>query len=187
MKPLYRPIFPLLFLFAGCQESSTTPSATANTDTLPAERVFYGVHHVITKDGVRSSVLDGDTAYLHQGSETLFLSGVRLAFFAENGTQSGTLTSRKGEYDVTGGLFVAREDVVLVTNGPEGERRIETDALNYHVKTDELWSDEPFVMTEGGRTTRGTKFKSDGKFSSFSIDNAKTSGGLPMEESGVSF
>jgi hypothetical protein len=55
------------------------------------------------------------------------------------------------------------------------------------VKTDELWSTKPFVMTQGARTTRGSSFRSNGKFSNFSIQGASTSGGLPTEESGISF
>ena len=187
MRALHRPILLAACLLAGCQQSSTTPSATANTDSLPAQQMLYGLHHVVTKDGIRSSVLDADTAYMHEGAETLFLSGVRLSFFAADGTESGTLTSRKGEYDPTGGLFVAREDVVLVTRGANGERRIETDELSYQVKSDELWSNQPFVMTENGRTTRGASFKSNGRFSNFSIESANTSGGLPTEETGISF
>jgi LPS export ABC transporter protein LptC len=187
MKTRYFSIFLLLALLAGCQESSTTPLASTDADSVPAQQVYYGVHHVMTRDGIRSSVLDGDTAYLHEGSETLFLAGVRLTFFTETGALSGTLTSRKGDYDVAGGLFVARDDVVLVTHGADGERRIETDVLSYQVKTDELWSDRPFVMRHGGRTTRGSEFRSDGKFSSWSMSDAQTTGGLPAEDSDFSF
>ncbi|MBW3629899.1 MAG: LPS export ABC transporter periplasmic protein LptC [Gemmatimonadetes bacterium] len=177
----------VLCLLGGCQQSSTTPSAIANTDSLIADRTFFGVHHVITKNGIRSSVLDGDSAYLHAGSETLFITGVKLSFFNENGTQSGTLTSKKGEYDPAGGLFVAQEEVVLVAKGADGDRRIETDQLSYQVRTDELWSDQPFVMTHAGRTTRGSRFRSDGKFSTWNVTNAETTGGLPGEDSDFSF
>lgn len=176
-----------LLLLGACEQSSTTPSATANTDTMPAKTVLYSVHHVMTKDGVRSSVLDGDTSYVYDGSETLFLAGVHLQFFDVNGAPSGTLTSRKGEYDVAGGLFVAKEDVVLITKDPAGERRIETEELSYNVKTDDLWSDRPFVMKQNGRTTRGTTFKSDGKFSKWVVQNAETTGGLPTEGTDFSF
>lgn len=175
------------WLLAGCEQTSTTPSATTNTDSLPAQTTLFGIHHVTTKDGVRSSVLDSDTAYQHEGTGTLFLSGVRLVFFTETGTESGTLTSRKGEFDPSGGLFVAREDVLLVTQDANGPRRIQTDELSYQVKTDELWSERPFTMTQGSRITRGTRFKTDGKFSNWNVSNAETVGGLPAEESGFSF
>ena len=174
-------------LLGACEQSSTTPSATANTDTMVAKTVLYSVHHVMTRDGVRSSVLDGDTSYVYDGSETLFLAGVHLQFFDANGALSGTLTSRKGEYDVAGGLFVARENVVLVTQDPAGERRIVTEELSYNVKSDELWTDKAFVMTQNGRTTRGTSFKSNGKFSNWVVTNAETTGGLPTEGTDFSF
>jgi LPS export ABC transporter protein LptC len=183
----YRRILLATWLLAGCQQGSTTPSATANADSLPAETVLFGVHHVTTKDGVRSSVLDGDTAYQHEGTGTLYITGVRLKFFTEGGAESGELTSRKGEYDPSGGLFVARDNVVLLTRDANGPRRIETEELNYQVKTDELWTEQPFVMTQGERVTRGTRFKTDGKFSNWNVSNAETTGGLPAEESGFSF
>jgi LPS export ABC transporter protein LptC len=187
MKRFYIPALLSVLMLGACEQSSTTPSATANSDTLPAQKVLYGVHHVITKDGVRSSILDGDTTLVHEGSETLFLTGVHLQFFDVNGALSGTLTSRKGEYDIVGGLFVARDDVVLVTQDPAGERRIETDELSYNVKTDDLWSDKAFVMKQNGRTTRGSSFKSDGKFSTWNVFNAETTGGLPTEGTDFSF
>ena len=187
MRMRYRRILLATWLLTGCQQSSTTPSATANTDSLPAEQMFFGLHHVMTKDGVRSSVLDSESGYMHEGSGTFFLTGVELVFFTETGAESGTLTSKKGEYDPAGGLFVAREDVLLVTRDPDGARRIETEELSYHVKEDELWSEKPFVMTQGDRVTRGTRFRTDGKFTNWNVSNAETTGGLPAEESGFSF
>jgi len=176
-----------LGLLASCQQSSTTPSAVAKVATIPADQVMYGLHHVITKGGVRSSVLDGDTAYVREDGRILDLVGVRLTFYTATGTESGTLTSREGEYDINGGLFVARKDVVLVTRGPGGTRRIQSDELSYQVKSDELWTDRPFVMTQDGRTTRGTSFRSDGKFQNWSGKQLQTSGGLPQQDAGVSF
>ena len=187
MRMPYRRILLAACLLTGCQQSSTTPSATANSDSLPAQNVFFGVHHVTTKDGVRSSVLDGDTAYIHEGNGTLFITGVHLTFFTETGVESGTLTSRRGEYDPSGGMFVARENVVLNTRDANGPRRIESEELYYQVKTDELWTEKPFVMTQGSRVTRGTRFKTDGKFTNWNVSNAETTGGLPAEDSGFSF
>jgi LPS export ABC transporter protein LptC len=171
-------------LLAACQQSSTTPSAVTNTSKLPADQVLFGLRHVMTKDGIRSSVLDGDTALLLEDSQTLELSGVHLTFFDLNGAESGKLTARKGSYDVAGGLFVARDHVVLVTRGADGPRTIETSELSYQVKTDQLWSEKPFTMTEAGRTTHGSSFHTDGKGTSWTVRDAKTSGGLATEGGG---
>ena len=170
-----------------CQQEATGPAAVGDTSALPQENVLYGVHHVMTRNGVRSSVLDADSAYSREESNSLDLMGVRLSFFTETGVESGTLTSKTGTYNMSVGEFNARDSVVLVTRTPNGTRRIETEALNYNVKTDILSSDVPFVMREGGRTTRGSRFRSEGRTGSVSISDAETSGGLPESESGLSF
>ena len=178
----------LALVAAGCQGESTSPRAVADAPVLPDNNVLYDVHHIMTRDGVRSSVLDADSAYSREESGSLDLMGVRLQFFAETGAESGTLTSKTGTYNPGAGEFSARDSVVLVTRTPNGTRRIETSALNYNVKTDILSSDAPFVMTEGGRTTRGSRFRSEGRNGSFSVSDAVTTGGLPEGSGGgVSF
>jgi LPS export ABC transporter protein LptC len=176
-----------VLLLAACGESSTTPSDVMSTADLAADQVVYGLHHIMTKDGVRSAVLDSDTAYLRDQGDTFELSGVRLSFFDENGVSTGDLTARSGTYNRTTGLFVARDDVVLVTQTPTGTRRIESQNLNYETSSNRLWSSVPFVMTEGSRVTRGSSFESDGKFESWSANDVQTTGGLPTEGTGVSF
>lgn len=181
MRTAFLPVLLGVVALSACGQGSTTPSAVARVREIPADQVIYGLHHVMTKAGVRSSVLDSDTAYLRDEGRTFDLVGVQMKFYAESGAESGTLTAKTGEYDVAQGLFVAREDVLLVTTGAKGERRIRTEELNYQVKTDQLWSDKAFVMTEGGRTQRGSSFQSDGKFQGWTVKNLETAGGLPQE------
>lgn len=169
----------LAVLLAACKSESVTPSAVAGAQ-LPSDDVIYGLHHVMTKAGVQTGVLDGDTAYLRESGQKFDLRGVRLRFFNASGAESGTLTAKTGEYSTGTGSFVARGNAVLVTQGPNGTRRVVTDELHYDTKTDQLWSDKPFVMTEGGRETRGRNFRSDSKFQTFSVSGARTSGGLPQ-------
>lgn len=172
---------------AACQGEATAPARVGDAPVLPEDNVLYGVHHVMTKNGVRSSVLDADSAYAREESNSLDLMGVRLSFYTETGVESGTLTSKTGTYNMGVGEFNARDSVVLVTRTPNGTRRIATEALNYNLKTDMLSSDLPFVMTEGGRTTRGSRFRSEGRGGSVSVSDAETSGGLPQGEGGLSF
>lgn len=169
-----------LAVAAGCGSDSTTPAVLADSSNLPVENMILGVNHNMTKDGVRTGVLVSDTAFLLDSSRKMDLRNVSLQFFSDNGAPSGTLTSETGEYDVTTGSFVARGDVVLVTGGPEGTRHLETEELHYDVNVDRLWSEVPFVMREGGRTTRGQSFRSDAEFRNWSVTGAETSGGLPQ-------
>ena len=176
----------LLLTLAACGQDATTPPAGAEMAEMSADQVMFGLDHKMTREGLQVALLNADTAYLHEEGRRFDLVGVRLDFFNANGSPSGHLTSRTGEYRQQEQEFVARGDVVLITQTPEGERRLETDELFYNVRGDRLWSVEPFVMTEQGRVTRGASFESDGRFNTWSVTGAQTEGGLP-EDQGISF
>jgi LPS export ABC transporter protein LptC len=185
MRRIFIPM--LAALLAACGNESTTPAPVTDASELPADNIIQGLRHVMTKDGVRTGVLNSDTAYLYETGRRLDLRDVRLEFFNEVGAQTGTLTSETGEYDVGTGSFVARGNVVLITQGQDGERRLETEELHYDVPGDRLWSDQPFVLNQNGRVTRGTSFRSDARFQSWSVTEARTEGGLPNAGTGVRF
>lgn len=173
---------------AACSSQTTTPSAVTDAAGMPADNVILGVEHNMTNEGIRTGVLHSDTAYLYESSRRMDLRGVRIQFHGETGAETGTLTSTTGEYDIGTGSFVARGDVVLITDGPNGPRRLETEELHYDVDGDRLWSEVPFVMREGGATTRGTSFRSDSQFRTWSVTGAETEGGIPQGQGGgVSF
>jgi LPS export ABC transporter protein LptC len=174
-------------LFAACGNQSTTPAAVVGAADLVADNVFYGITHRMTNNGIRTGELRGDTAYLYEADRRMDLHGVNLTFFDEVGRQTGTLTSQTGEYRMDTGSFIARGNVVLVTQEPEGTRRVETEALYYDVGGDQLWSDVDFVMTRGSQVTRGSSFRSDARFETWSVTNARTEGGVPQGSGGVSF
>ena len=158
-----------------CRQESTTPRIVSDAD-LPADQIVYGLHHVMTNNGVRSAVLDGDTAYVHEEGDRLDLTGVELRFFTETGRESGHLTSDTGEYEVGAGLFTARGNVVLITEGPKGQRRLETEELFYQIETEDLWSDRDFVLVENGQTTRGASFRTDAQAQTWEVTDLETEG-----------
>ena len=82
---------------------------------------------------------------------------------------------------------MARGNVVLITRDAEGTRKIETEELFYDVNGDQLWSDKPFVMTQGTRVTRGGSFRSNGPGGSSQMTDVETTGGIPTEDEGFSF
>lgn len=184
---MYVVLLALAIGLGGCRSESTTPSAIADPGELPADNVIYGLRHVMTKDGVRTGNLHGDTAYVFERDRRLDIVGVRLVFFGESGEQTGTLTSATGEYQIATGSFVARGNVVLITQEEGGTRRLETEELHYDVREDQLWSDVPFVMIHAGRTTRGTSFRSDSGFDNWSVTEARTAGGAADGGRGISF
>ncbi|HET8654990.1 MAG TPA: LPS export ABC transporter periplasmic protein LptC [Longimicrobiaceae bacterium] len=183
---------PLLVLavclaLGGCAQDAATPSAVTDVSKLPADDIMFGLHHVMTTNGVRTAVLDADTAYLRESGQVFDLVGVHLQFYNDSGRQTGTLTSRTGNYDVRQGNFTAIGNVVLDTENENGPLHLETEKLTYAQSQDQLWSDVPFVMTQNGQTTRGQSFRSDTKFENWTVKGATTTGGLPEPKGGVTF
>lgn len=170
-----RPAFLAVALVAAaaCQPDATTPAASIGE--LPADQIVYGLRHTMTQEGVRKAFLRGDSAYVRDEGRKFDLNGVSLDFFSESGARAGELTSETGEYLTTSGIFIARGSVVLITEGAEGPRRLETEELHFDPNIDQLWSPVPFVMHERGETSRGESFRSDSQFRNFTIQGARGS------------
>lgn len=146
---------------AACGDDPANSAEVLSPDDLPPGDVTFGVTHVMTKNGVRSAILEADTAVQQDSGRKWDLRGVNIQFFTETGAESGTLTSHRGEYTPDDGSFVARDSVVLITVGPSGRRHLETEELFYDVESEQIWSDSTWVLDDGGNVSRGQSFRSD--------------------------
>lgn len=184
-----RALFPLLglVLLAGCGQDTTTPAGRAETFDLPADQVGYQIRHNFTNDGIRRAVMTADTAYTHENSRTVDLVRVRVTFYNEVGEVAGTVNSKKGEYDMENSVFIARDSVVLTSDGEDGQRKLTTEELNYNIQGDELWSDTDFVLEENGRVSRGSTFRSDSNLETWTVRGAQTTGEIDDDEGTLSF
>lgn len=153
-------VLAIIALGAGCDDAQR-PDAMLSPDGLPPGDITFGLTHWMTKNGVRSAVVEADTAVQQDSGRRWDLRGVEIQFFTEAGAESGVLTSRTGEYEPDDGSFIARKDVVLITRSDEVTRRLETEELHYDVRTEQIWSDSAWVLDEGGQVSRGTAFRSD--------------------------
>lgn len=168
----------VLFGMAACSGEATAPPATETAANLQADNILYEFKHNMTTDGVRKALLAGDSAYVRQNDSRVDVVGVRLTFFNDNGTVSGDLSARTGEYDLRSGTMIARGDAVLNTVGTPS-RRVESDELQFDLKGDRIWSDKATVMREGASVLRGSSFRSDTKFRNLTVGNATTTGPAP--------
>lgn len=167
----------LVAALGACREQATQPPA-AGKDSVAAsaDQVIYGLRHKVTAEGVRKADLHGDTAFTRPNDPVVKLRGVRLLFFDANGTQTGQLTSRTGEYDMNAGKMTARGKAVLILTGDKGPRTIRTEVLQYDQKADRVWSDVATTMEENGQTYSGSSFTSDTKFSNARVQQLRTTG-----------
>lgn len=161
MRKRFVPVLLLALVAAACGDGTSSSTEVLSPGELPPGEMTFGLHHVMTKQGVRSAILDADTAFQQEDGRRFDLRGVHLQFFTATGAESGTLTSRTGEYNPNEGSFVARDSVVLITKSEEGTRRLETEELFYDTRTEQIWSDSAFVLDRGGMISRGSSFRSD--------------------------
>jgi LPS export ABC transporter protein LptC len=138
---------------------------------VPADMVIVDMVSNMTSNGIRKARLQGDTANVFDDSSSVKVKGVKLIFFDEQGVQSGSLTSRTGDFNSATQAMIARGNVVLVTT--KDSRRIETEELHYDPQTHQLWSEVQTLMVEGNSRVTGDGFNADDKFVNFKITNMR--------------
>lgn len=153
----------------GCEEESQRPLASDTLLGLEADQVLVGVEMNLTRAGVRSAVLEADTAFSFQDSGLLKLLNLKITFYGDTGLEDGTLTGKSGEYrfdtgdvEVTGAVEV-REAA--------GSKRLVTQRLRYDAEADSLYGDTTFVLYRPGLQSRGASFVSDAQLENVQILN----------------
>ena len=134
-------------------------SSIAQADS--ADQVLDSVYHVVTKDGMRQSVVEADTAYYYEASKVFELRKLKVTFFNANGGVTSTLTSREGTYQVGLGQMEARGAVVV--RSMDG-RNLFTELLKYDQGRNQLSTDQPFNFTGPTANGSGVGFVSDPDF-----------------------
>jgi LPS export ABC transporter protein LptC len=175
----------LALLLAACSQT-TAPNRTAVFEAN-ADQVTVGMRMKMTEEGTTKADLHADTAVTPPGSNRTDLTGVRLTFSTPSG-KDGKLTSKKGEYDPTSQVMVARGNVVLIVPGEagKGSRTITSEELHWDQRGDRVWSDRKTTMVEDGRTLHTDGFTSDTRFHNISGKNAST-GSVRVGDGGIRF
>jgi LPS export ABC transporter protein LptC len=156
-----------LLLAASCQDEPAVPTIADDLQLMGADQVMEGGRHYFTQEGIRSAVLNFDTAFQWRDSVNLHLRGLDLTVFNEDGSERARVTSERGTVDRRADRMVARRNVILIVPGQD--RRVETEELHYDPEGGRIWSDSAFVMIHQGRTHRGSAFTSDLEFRNFTI------------------
>jgi LPS export ABC transporter protein LptC len=175
MKPLI-PV--LLITLSGSLVACGGPTGPVNEhyESLPADQVTFGVEHTITVSGVRQALLRSDTVLMYNDSSMVQLRGVNLDIYTEEGTLRATLTALSGALDNSTRRMIARGNVVLVVQGPQG-RTVWTEELHYDPQQKRIWSDvRTRTRTQRGDELTGDGFSSDEQFQNFDIRSPRGSG-----------
>lgn len=155
----------VLLLCAGvvaCGDDQTTPVASPPLLETGADMVIQGLKHIITLEGVKEGELYADTAFFYRDSSVYHLRTPELLLFTESGVQRARVTALQGRFNPNSREMLAEGNVVLVIT--EGNKRIESQQLNYDPNGDRIWSDSATTMIEPGRILEGLGFESDLNF-----------------------
>jgi LPS export ABC transporter protein LptC len=169
-------------LSVACEESGAKPTTTvAATDS--ADQVLEGFSHYVTKDGIRRSRVEADTAFFYEPSQITHLRKIRVVFFDVQGEEGSTLTAKAGKYRWQDGSMEAHGDVVVVS--PDG-RKLRTDTLKFDNATNTISTNTHFSFDRGTEHLEGNSFRSDPDFKNVVTDKPRGVAGdgmlLPGQE-----
>jgi len=160
---------------AACSGSEPTLVADSNLFEIDADAILFHMEDYLTNDGIRSGLIRADTAHVFNDSSEIRMWGVDMTLFHQDGTERAHVTSERGTLDRDTEEMTARGNVILVVN--QGAQRVESSELYYDPNGDRIWSDSNSVFTRDGRVTRGTCFRSDLSFQSYSVCNIRGAAG----------
>ena len=157
------------FSAISCEDSGVRPTTTVQAADS-ADQVLEGFSHYVTNEGILRSRVEADTAYFYEPTQITELRNVKVVFFDLKGSESSTLTARRGTYRWQDGSMEATGNVVVVS--PDG-RRLATEALRYENATNLIVTDQPFTFDRGEEHLEGNSFRSDPDFRNVVTDRPR--------------
>lgn len=159
----------LSVLSVACEDPGVKPTTTvAATDS--ADQILEGFSHYVTKDGIRRSRVEADTAFFYEPTQITKLKKIRVVFFDVKGEEGSTLTAKTGSYRWQDGSMDATGSVLVVS--PDG-RRLTTEALKYDNGTNTISTNVHFSFDRGTEHLEGNSFRSDPDFKNVVTDKPR--------------
>ncbi|MEP7325382.1 MAG: LPS export ABC transporter periplasmic protein LptC [Gemmatimonadota bacterium] len=167
----------LCYLCLACRDEGVRPPTSSQAaDT--ANQILFNLQHYVTELGVRRSLVEADTAYMYDPSQTAELRVLKVTFYDNNGSESSELTSKEGTYHWQNGAMTARGNVV--GTAPDG-RTLRTSVLVYEPISKKISSDQHFTFDRGGDHLEGEGFTSDTDFRNIVVTRPRgAEGGGPQ-------
>jgi LPS export ABC transporter protein LptC len=165
-----------------CEETGAKPTTTVQASDS-ADQVLEGFSHYVTRDGIRRSRVEADTAFFYEGTQITQLKNIRVVFFDVQGTEGSTLTAKRGTYRWQDGSMEANDNVLVVS--PDG-RRLKTETIKYDNGANTISTNVHFTFDRGSEHLEGKSFRSDPDFKNVVTDRPRGVAGdgmlLPGQE-----
>ncbi len=150
-----------LAFLAACNEVGARPGTlTAAADT--ADQILLKVRHFVTREGIQKSLVEADTSYYYDASQSFELRVVTVTFYGPDGAPTSTLTANQGTYQTMTGAMEGRGRVVV--RSTDGTRILRSETLSYDPGKNQISTELPYVYDQGGNHLEGSGFTSDPDF-----------------------
>lgn len=156
----------LALALGACDDDAARPTGTlAATDS--ADGLMTGMTTRLMAGWRDRNLVDADTTWIYENSQTFELAGVTVRFYGSDGRETAALTSRAGTYRWQLKTFEARGDVrVEFADG----RLLTSEVLRYDENAQEISTDQPFIFRRPDGVIRGQGFTSDPDMRQIELD-----------------
>lgn len=155
----------LAALLAACGgERGVTPTRATSADS--ADQVMEQMAHTLTRDGIKSTYLEADSAWVYNARQMIDLKTVRITFYGPTGSVRSRVTADSGTYNLSSGSLEARGNVVAVTPPPDSST-LRTQHLTFDRLSNLIRSDTAYTYTGRRGTGSGASFETDPDFRTF--------------------
>ena len=159
----------MVMAVAGCEDTGAKPTTTVQASDS-ADQVLEGFSHYVTRDGIRRSRVEADTAFFYEATQITQLKNLRVVFFDVRGEEGSTLTAKRGTYRWQDGSMDANDKVVVVS--PDG-RKLQTEFLKYVNAANTISTNVHFAFDRGTEHLEGNSFRSDPDFKNVVTDKPR--------------
>lgn len=156
-------------LVAGCSREGVRP-ATESVVRDSADQTMIRMSTKITNEGVLRSLVDADTSFFYQRTQTMDLRHFTARMIDEKGNLKSTLTADQGIYVTYSNKLDARGHVVVTS--VDGQK-ITTEHLIYDKQANQVNIDTTFVADSKKGRLVGNCMKSDIDFTNVEVCQPK--------------
>jgi LPS export ABC transporter protein LptC len=131
----------------------------------------------VTTNGIRRTLLEADSAFYYDATQTTVLKNPRATFYDDKGAETSRMTAERMSYRVQDGSMVATGHVDVTT--PDG-KHLRSETLTYDKTADRLSTDRHFTYEAGGDHVEGAAFRSDLQFKNIVTDRPRGTAGKEL-------
>jgi LPS export ABC transporter protein LptC len=163
-----RPTLALIMLLVACRDRGVAPRQVAAADS--ADQVYDSMTFDITRDGVKSSRVQAESAWVYQGRQVADLKKMTVTMYDSTGATISTTTADKGVYGMREANLDARGHVIAISTGG---RVLKTEHLVYDRNRNMISSDTAFTSTSPKANLSGSWFEADPGFKNVRVTRPK--------------